>query len=187
MSRRRDPIPAIPRHARVTANGAGFSLRISVKTYGTCYGTSMAAPQVAGLVALYIAANGRATNAEGVYRIRQAIVDNSLPQSQWNNPNPNPMKHGVVPLPAPLAMPSENWVPRPRIAGAAMTSHGFQVSFQTVPGYTYTVQYCSSLTPTNQWRSLMATNGVGSLATVSVSDPASDGARYYRVMRQPAP
>lgn len=49
--------------------------------YTYMYGTSVSAPHVAGLVALYIAANGRATNAEGVYRIRQAIVDNSLPHT----------------------------------------------------------------------------------------------------------
>ena len=45
--------------------------------YETRSGTSMAAAYVSGLVALYIAANGRATNAEGVYRIRQAIIDHS--------------------------------------------------------------------------------------------------------------
>jgi subtilisin family serine protease len=55
--------------------------------YGFATGTSLAAPHVAGLVALYIAANGRATNADGVYRIRQAIVNAGSPQSQWNSTN----------------------------------------------------------------------------------------------------
>jgi len=155
--------------------------------YGYGSATSIACPHVAGLVALYIAANGRATNAAGVYAIRQAIVNNSLPQSQWNNPNPNPPVNGVTPLPAPLAMPSENWVPQPIIAGVAMTVQGFQLSFQTVPGYTYTVQYCSSLGCTNQWAILSSTNGNGSLATVTLLDPTPEAARFYQVASEPAP
>lgn len=46
-------------------------------------GTSMASPHVAGAVALYIAANGRAGDANGVYAIRQALIDAAQPQSQW--------------------------------------------------------------------------------------------------------
>jgi hypothetical protein len=43
-------------------------------------GTSMSSPHAAGLAALYIAANGRATDASGVYAIRQALIDNGISQ-----------------------------------------------------------------------------------------------------------
>lgn len=43
--------------------------------YATVSGTSQAAPHAAGLVALYIAANGRASTAAGVYSIRQALIN----------------------------------------------------------------------------------------------------------------
>ena len=44
-------------------------------------GTSLASPLAAGLAALYIAENGRATNAAGVYAIRQALIDSGAMQS----------------------------------------------------------------------------------------------------------
>ena len=97
------------------------------------------------------------------------------------------MKNGVVPLPAPLAMPSENWVPQPWAFRAAMTAQGFEVYFETVPGYTYTLQCCASLSQTNQWTSLASTNGTGSLATVAMTDAPSGSTRFYRLCRQPAP
>ena len=51
--------------------------------YNTISETSMASPHVAGAVALYIAANGRATDTTGVYAIRQALIDTAEPQSAW--------------------------------------------------------------------------------------------------------
>jgi len=47
----------------------------------------MAAPHVAGAVALYIAAHGRATNAAGVAAIRQALINLAQPQSAWGSAN----------------------------------------------------------------------------------------------------
>lgn len=44
-------------------------------------GTSMASPHAAGLAALYIAANGRASDADGVYAIRQALIDQGVAQT----------------------------------------------------------------------------------------------------------
>ncbi len=86
----------------VAAPGVNILSTYKGGDYAIMTGTSMASPHAAGLVALYIAANGRATNAAGVYQIRQAIVDNSQPQSQWasypNTADPDGN-------PEPLAMP----------------------------------------------------------------------------------
>jgi len=49
--------------------------------YAQASGTSMASPHAAGLAALYIAANGRATSMLSVMNLRQALVDMGMPQS----------------------------------------------------------------------------------------------------------
>src|SRR5439155_12944389 len=121
---------------------AGFG----ANAYGVATGTSAAAPHVTGLVALYIAANGRATNAEGVYRIRQAIIDASLPQSQWNTNN----THDPDTNPEPLAIASESWVPSPVTTSGSGGPGDFKVGFKAVPGYDYTVQSSGDLTPAVQ-------------------------------------
>ena len=165
----------------VAAPGVNILSTYKGGDYAFLTGTSMASPHATGLVALYIAANGRATNAAGVYRIRQAIVDSSQPQTQWasypntGDPDGNP---------EPLAMPSENWVPKPDILAESMTAQGFQISFSTVPGYTYTVQQIASLNSSNAWVHLASTNGAGSLATVTVTDTNSSVLRFYRLSRQ---
>jgi hypothetical protein len=169
----------------VTSPGAGFDVTapgvgILSTTIGTNYtrgtGTSDATAHVSGLVALYIAANGRATNAEGVYRIRQAIVDSAQPQSQWENQDSDPDGN-----PEPLAIPSEAWIPQPRIVSQSMTPQNFKFRFTTVPGYRYTPQHTDSLTVSNQWTDLTATDGTGAPATAS--DPVLNAVRYYRVAR----
>jgi hypothetical protein len=146
-------------------------------------GTSASAPHVAGLVALYIAANGRATNAAGVYRIRQAIVDNSLPQSQWHPPGNNTQDPDDYP--EPLAIPSEQWVPTPTIVTEKKIPAAFQLSFTTVPGYRYTGQFASSLGNSIVWTDLASTNGTGNIAVLS--DPATTTTRFYRIQRQRLP
>ena len=82
-------------------------------------------------------------------------------------------------------MPSENWVPAPRIVRQSTTAGGFQFSFTTVPGYRYTAQYTDSLSVSNAWTDLTTTNGTGTIATLLA--PAPTGSRFYRVTRQPAP
>ncbi len=74
--------------------------------YEAMTGTSMASPHGAGLVALYIASHGRATDAAGVYAIRQALIDAGAPQdSAWglangSDPDGNPEPIGMA---APLS------------------------------------------------------------------------------------
>jgi subtilisin family serine protease len=77
----------------VMSPGAGIDLLMPgvdvISTYmGGGYtdmsGTSMASPHAAGLAALYIAEHGRAGNADGVYAIRQALIDSGIPQDSVN-------------------------------------------------------------------------------------------------------
>ena len=56
--------------------------------YRSYTGTSQAAPHVAGVVALYIAQNGRATNSSSVYSIRQTLINKAQPQAQWGRIQP---------------------------------------------------------------------------------------------------
>ena len=62
----------------------------------------MASPHAAGLAALYIAAHGRATNAAGVYAIRQALIDAASSQTSprglttHNDPDTNPERIGYI-------------------------------------------------------------------------------------------
>lgn len=57
--------------------------------YATHSGTSMAAPHAAGLAALHIAQNGAASDAAGVYQIRQALIDAGKPWTSQQGIKPN--------------------------------------------------------------------------------------------------
>ncbi|HEX2057779.1 MAG TPA: S8 family serine peptidase [Actinomycetota bacterium] len=52
--------------------------------YASTHGTSQASPHAAGLAALYIAKNGRASTASGVYSIRQALINLGYGQTSTN-------------------------------------------------------------------------------------------------------
>jgi subtilisin len=52
--------------------------------YAYAHGTSQASPHAAGLAALYVARNGRATTAAGVYSIRQALINAGYGQTSTN-------------------------------------------------------------------------------------------------------
>ena len=156
----------------VAAPGVNILSTFTNGGYTTRTGTSRAAPHVAGLVALYIAANGRATNAAGVYAIRQAIVNASLPQSLWNTNN----TYDPDTNPEPLAIASEAWIPQPRITSHTGAPGNFQLGFTTVPGYDYALQSATHLTPPVTWTNL---------ATVTDTNELAEN--YYRLERSPAP
>lgn len=145
-------------------------------------GTSGAAPHVAGLVGLYILANGRAHDEKGVYKIRQAIIDASQPQSQWNSadtgdPDSNP---------EPMAIASEVWIPQPVITNVSGGPGNFQFSFNTIPGYEYTAQSATNLTPPVAWTNLVTvgTSANSNVVPVFVTDTNAASQSFYRVARQ---
>jgi subtilisin family serine protease len=167
----------------VAAPGINILSTYTSNRYALMSGTSMAAPHAAGLVALYIAANGRGHTVQDVYRIRQTLVNAGQPQSAW------PTQYTFDPdgNPEPLAFPSESWVPMPMIASETKTQGGFQLSFPAVPGYSYTAQYRTSLPLSTNWTNLSTITGTGSVSTATITDPTPSPFRIYRLARQPSP
>ncbi|MDQ4144776.1 MAG: S8 family serine peptidase [Actinomycetota bacterium] len=69
--------PVTSAGAKIDLALPGYRIYSTYKSggYATVSGTSQAAPHAAGLAALYIARNGRATSAAGVYSIRQSLIN----------------------------------------------------------------------------------------------------------------
>jgi hypothetical protein len=71
------------------------------------------------------------------------FINRTKPQSAWPTYPSTMDPDGNL---EPLATPSTNWVPRPNMAGKAMTNGTFHLDFQAVPGYTYTAHMLLPLT-----------------------------------------
>ena len=87
-----NPVTSPGRAIDLAAPGVNIYSTYKGGAYATMSGTSMASPHVAGAVALYIAQNGRANDAAGVARIRQALINSAEPQTHWGPANTNPGK-----------------------------------------------------------------------------------------------
>jgi hypothetical protein len=70
-------------------------------------------------------------------------------------------------------------VPQTRITAWRKTPATFEVTFPTVAGFQYTVEFTESLSPPS-WSSLPAVMGTGLEKTVVHADP-KPGASYYHV------
>jgi subtilisin family serine protease len=81
----------------VAAPGVNIYSTYKGGTYATMSGTSMASPHVAGAVALYVAAYGRAYSASGVYAIRQALINSADPQTSWGVNKTTPYSNDTKP------------------------------------------------------------------------------------------
>ena len=79
--------------------GVNILSTYSLGRYAYSHGTSQASPHAAGLAALYIANNGRATTAQGVYNIRQALINMTQTQVGTNglttHDDPDVNKEGI--------------------------------------------------------------------------------------------
>jgi subtilisin family serine protease len=76
-------VVTVDRRQDLAAPGSDIYSTVMGGGYFTSDGTSMAAPHVTGAVALYVACRGRASNADGVVAIRQALISLSEPQASW--------------------------------------------------------------------------------------------------------
>jgi hypothetical protein len=75
------------------------------------------------------------------------------------------------------------WIwPSPTFFAPTKVGNNFIVSFQTIPGNTYTVQYTDTLAPPN-WQNLPGVVGNGAVESVTNSAPGI-AHRYYRLIEQ---
>ncbi len=56
-----------------------------------------------------------------------------------------------------------------------------QLTFPSVPGHSYTIQYRNNLLPSSAWQKLMSTNAVGSAVSLEDSGAATKTERFYRL------
>lgn len=147
-------------------------------SYSSFGGTSASAPHVAGLVALYIARHGRATDAAGVYRIRQAVVDAAQPQSAWRTDDTLDQDS----YPEGLAQVSLVWLAdAPKFTRLEKTLGSFDMEFTTLPGYNIVVQKSGTLAPAS-WENFALVEGNGTPAFVS--HPGGLPSQFYRLSIQ---
>ncbi len=93
-----NPVNSPGKAIDLAAPGVSIYSTLKGGGYGNKSGTSMATPHVTGLAALSIAKNGRAYEALGVNKIRQALIDTAEAQSRWGvvntqdkDANPEPL------------------------------------------------------------------------------------------------
>ncbi|MDG0867971.1 S8 family serine peptidase [SAR202 cluster bacterium JH702] len=98
--------------------------------YAYMTGTSMASPHAAGVAALYVTANGRASDGTAAAEVRQALIDAGSPMDDWRpdsvdvdydkDPNHEPLISGDIsgestpePTPEPEPTPAPEPTPTP--------------------------------------------------------------------------
>lgn len=165
---------AAPTNVATTVTGSGYT-----PSFG---GTSCATPHASGLVALYIALHGRATDAAGVYRIRQAIVDAAHPQGQWQStdtldPDSNPEG---------LAQASLAWgFFVPPFTSLVKNDDSVTLGIGTLRGYEHVLQHSDSLGTEAAWAELSTIAGDGT--EITVIHPYSGPRHFYRLATRPQP
>ena len=78
-------------------------------------------------------------------------------------------------------------MPPPFITKTAGAPGNYSVQFATVPGYNYTLQSATNLTPPIQWTNVATRIGTNFVAAVSVTDSNAAGQSFYRIERTPSP
>lgn len=176
----------------LTAPGTRILSTFRAGQYALNKGSSMAAPHVAGLAALYISLQGRKPqNAEDTYELRRALIAAAQPQSEWQTADTQDRDGN----PEPLAYPSDLWIPVPdcdlaRIVAWRAVGQTFELDVQTVAGCERQVESSDVLAEIagpgspaqSAWQPLDTgpITGTGQIVTVVDSRPRT-AARFYRL------